>query len=215
MNQLSLTGHLTRDPQLRTLPDGRVVCDLCLAVNGSRDSQPLFIDIATFGAQAEACGAHLAKGVEIAFTGRLVYSEWQGPDGTKRSKHSAVGRVEFRGRPAASAAAAAAADAPTAATPARKRTRPSVHDGPAEHRADELARYLNALFSAAPPPAFVEMRYRFSAGMHRRHYRVDELATLAAEITPAATRTDVYVGALPRQRPGGTRRDVVHNASVL
>lgn len=100
MNQLSLVGHLTRDPQLRTLSDGRPVCDMRLAVNGARDAQPLYIDIAAFGAQAEACARYLAKGREIAFTGRLVYSEWQAPDGSKRSKHSAIGNVEFRGRAA-------------------------------------------------------------------------------------------------------------------
>lgn len=99
MNQLSLIGHLTRDPQLRTLSDGRAVCDLRLAVNGGRDARPLFIDVATFGPQAEACARYLAKGREIAFTGRLAYSEWES-DGAKRSKHSGVGRVEFRGRPA-------------------------------------------------------------------------------------------------------------------
>lgn len=118
MNQLSLIGHLTRDPQLRTLSDGRAVCDLRLAVNGGRDARPLFIDVATFGPQAEACARYLAKGREIAFTGRLAYSEWES-DGAKRSKHSAVGRVEFRGRP--SVEADGPSDEPVAKAPARRR----------------------------------------------------------------------------------------------
>lgn len=117
--RISLVGHLTRDPHLRMLPDGRAVCDLRLAVNGGRDAQPLFIDIATFGGQAEACARYLAKGREIAFTGRLAYSEWQSPDGAKRSKHSAVGRVEFRGRP--SVEADGPSDEPVAKAPARRR----------------------------------------------------------------------------------------------
>lgn len=124
MNQLSLVGHLTRDPQLRTLPDGGAVCDLRLAVNGSRDAQPLFIDIATFGRHAEACAQYLAKGREIAFTGRLVFSEWTGRDGVRRSKHSAVGQVEFRGsRSAGPAADDRTAEPAESAPPKRRRTR--------------------------------------------------------------------------------------------
>ena len=34
---------------------------------------------------------------EVAFTGRLVYREWTADDGSRRSKHSAIGRVEFIG----------------------------------------------------------------------------------------------------------------------
>lgn len=119
MNQLSLIGHLTRDPQLRTLSDGRAVCDLRLAVNGGRDARPLFIDVATFGSQAEACARYLAKGREIAFTGRLAYSEWES-NGAKRSKHSAIGRVEFRGRPPVEAGEPG--DEPVATVPKRRRS---------------------------------------------------------------------------------------------
>ena len=118
MNQLSLIGHLTRDPQLRMLSDGRAVCDLRLAVNGGRDARPLFIDVATFGPQAEACARHLTKGREVAFTGRLSYSERESGDGSKRSKHSAIGRVEFRGRPSVPEQ-----DTKTAASAATRRRR--------------------------------------------------------------------------------------------
>ncbi|HTZ64331.1 MAG TPA: single-stranded DNA-binding protein [Solirubrobacteraceae bacterium] len=98
VNSVTLVGHLTRDPVLRSLPDRPSVCELRLAVNDSndRDNQsPLFIDVATFGKGAEACAKHLAKGRQIAVTGRLRYSMWQTEDGAKRSKHSVVGRVTF------------------------------------------------------------------------------------------------------------------------
>ena len=35
INSVTLMGHLTRDPELRYLPDGRAVCDMRLAVNGA------------------------------------------------------------------------------------------------------------------------------------------------------------------------------------
>jgi single-strand DNA-binding protein len=99
VNSVALVGNLTSDPELRSLPDGRSVCDMRLAVNDQPDQPPLFIDVATFGASAEACAKYLGKGRAIAVTGRLVYREWEAQDGSKRSKHSVIGRVRFGGRP--------------------------------------------------------------------------------------------------------------------
>ena len=99
LNCVSLVGHLTTDPVLRSLPDGRSACDMRLAVNDQRDQPPLYIDIASFGASADACAKYLAMGRAIAVTGRLVYREWEAEDGTRRSKHQVIGRVRFGGRP--------------------------------------------------------------------------------------------------------------------
>lgn len=98
VNSVTLVGNLTSDPILRSIDEDRVVCDMRLAVN-DRDEQPLFIDVATFGAGAEACAKYLTKGRAIAVTGRLIYREWVADDGTRRSKHAVVGRVQFGGRP--------------------------------------------------------------------------------------------------------------------
>jgi single-strand DNA-binding protein len=98
-NSVTLVGNLTGDPELRCLPDGRSVCHMRLAVNDQREQPPLFIDVATFGAGAEACAKYLAKGRAISVTGRLVYREWKSEDGSTRSKHSIVGQVRFGGRP--------------------------------------------------------------------------------------------------------------------
>jgi single-strand DNA-binding protein len=99
VNNVTLVGNLTSDPVLRSLPDGRSVCDLRVAVNDQRDQPPLYIDVATFGASAEACAKYLAKGRAIGVTGRLTYREWEAEDGSKRSKHQVIGRVRFGGRP--------------------------------------------------------------------------------------------------------------------
>ena len=58
----------------------------------------MFIDVATFGAQADACAKYLTKGRAVAVTGRLVYREWD-DNGTRRSRHHIVGRVQFGGSP--------------------------------------------------------------------------------------------------------------------
>ena len=77
VNSVTLVGRLTADPVLKQLDENRKVCDLRLAVNDQRNQPPLFIDVATFGASAEACAKYLAKGRQIAVTGRLIYREWE------------------------------------------------------------------------------------------------------------------------------------------
>jgi single-strand DNA-binding protein len=97
VNTVTLVGQLTADPVLRSLVNGRSVCDLRLAVNDQRDQPPLFVDVATFGPGADACAEYLSKGRTVAVTGRLVYREWE-KDGVKHSKHQVFGRVTFGGR---------------------------------------------------------------------------------------------------------------------
>ena len=84
VNSVALVGNLTADPILKQLDDDRKVCQLRLAVNDQKDQPPMFIDIATFGAQADACAKYLTKGRAIAVTGRLVYREWD-DNGTRRA----------------------------------------------------------------------------------------------------------------------------------
>lgn len=93
MNNVTLTGRLTRDPELKRLAD-QTVCRMRLAIdNGQYDAD--YIDVATFGKGGEASAKHLSKGDLIAVSGRLSYNEWEAEDGSKRSKHEVVGRVEF------------------------------------------------------------------------------------------------------------------------
>jgi single-strand DNA-binding protein len=101
MNMINLVGRLTRDPELKEIGGGRSVCELRLAVEnpgrGGERGEPTYVDVSTFGAQAEACARYLVKGRQVAVSGRLVFREWTGGDGLKRSAHSVRGRVEFLG----------------------------------------------------------------------------------------------------------------------
>ncbi len=100
VNQVTLVGNLTADPILKQLDEHRKICQLRLAVNDVKDQPPLYIDVATFGAQADACATYLARGRAIAVTGRLVHREWEAEDGSHHSCHHVVGRVQFGGKPA-------------------------------------------------------------------------------------------------------------------
>ena len=94
VNQVVLVGRLTKDPQSRQLKDGGSVCELRLAVN-DREHEALFIDVATFGKQADACATYVKKGRQVAVTGRLVRDEWQNKDGQPRSRYLVIGKVSF------------------------------------------------------------------------------------------------------------------------
>ena len=67
MNKIILLGRLTRDPEVRYTPTGKVVCQFTLAVDrpfanqeGQREAD--FIPVVIWGKQAETCGNSLTKG---------------------------------------------------------------------------------------------------------------------------------------------------------
>ena len=72
MNAIHLTGRLTRDPDLRALPDGSNVCKMRLAVDRmGRSNSTGYIDVTSFGRPAEAAATVLAQGWLVAVSGRL------------------------------------------------------------------------------------------------------------------------------------------------
>ena len=100
MNTVNLTGRLTRDPELRDLPQDNTVCEIRLAVDGmGRGREAGFIDVAVFGKPGEAAARVLSQGWLVAVHGRLAFREWDAADGGKRSAHSIVGNVEFLAAP--------------------------------------------------------------------------------------------------------------------
>ncbi len=105
MNTINLIGRTTADPELRYTPSGTAVCSLRLAVNtpprDGKDQPAMFVDVITFGAQAEAVAEHVGKGRQLGISGRLSYRQWQAEDGSARSKHEVIAnQVEFLARPA-------------------------------------------------------------------------------------------------------------------
>ena len=93
INRVVISGHLTRDPELRHTQSGTAVLGIGVAVNDRRKNQstgewedcPNFIDCTMFGARAEAVSKLLSKGAKVAVEGKLRYSSWE-RDGQRRSK---------------------------------------------------------------------------------------------------------------------------------
>jgi single-strand DNA-binding protein len=93
MNNVTVSGHLTHDPEL-VYRDDRPICTMRLHVK-SGPNEPTYIDVRTFDDQAYACAEYMHKGSKIAVSGRLVYEEWRAADDSKRERYSIIGWVEF------------------------------------------------------------------------------------------------------------------------
>ncbi len=94
-SKVIMLGNLTRDCELRYLPNGGAVCTTGLATNrkfkkqdGSQGEEVCFIDITFFGRTAEVANQYLSRGKKVLVEGRLKLDQWTDQQGVKRSKHS-------------------------------------------------------------------------------------------------------------------------------
>ena len=106
INRVVLTGNLTRDPELRSLPSGMSVCSLRIASNTRRkDGQSgewvdkaNYFDVTIWGRQGENAAQYLAKGRPVALDGRLEWREWQDKEGNNRQSVEIVAdNIQFLG----------------------------------------------------------------------------------------------------------------------
>ena len=88
MNKAILIGRLTKDPELRTTPTGRNVCQFSVAVNrtytganGEREAD--FINCVVWDKQAENLVKYQKKGNQIAIEGRIQTRNYDDQDGKK------------------------------------------------------------------------------------------------------------------------------------
>ena len=96
-NRVILMGNLTRDPQLRYLPNNTAVCEFGIAANrrfrdrdGNQKEEVCFVDVTAWGRQAETINQYMGKGRPILVEGRLKFDQWTGQDGQRRSKLTVV-----------------------------------------------------------------------------------------------------------------------------
>lgn len=104
-NRIIVMGNLTRDPELRYIPNGTAVATLRLAINnryrqGEEWKEDVcYVDVTVWGKQAENCNEYLSKGSGVLVEGRLSYRTWETDEGQTRSKHEVVANtVRFLSR---------------------------------------------------------------------------------------------------------------------
>ena len=123
-----ITGNLTRDPELRSTPNGASVCSFSVAVNriyrgsdGENKEDVSYIDCSAWGKLGEMIASYAKKGSGVLVSGRLNQRSWEDKTGNKRSSvEIVVEDFNFVGAPrdggsssySSSAPASVSSDAP-------------------------------------------------------------------------------------------------------
>ena len=104
INEVTLAGRLTRDPETTRSKSGVAICKIRLAVNrkrknasGELEDQATFMDVTFFDRTAEVVEEYCRKGKPLYVRGRLEVSEWEDKEtGAARSRLEVIGnRIEF------------------------------------------------------------------------------------------------------------------------
>ena len=91
LNKAMIIGNLTRDPEVRTTPNGVSVTSFGVATNfvwndtnGERQQRTEFHNVVAWRKLAEICGQYLHKGSKVYIEGRLQTRSWDDQTGNKR-----------------------------------------------------------------------------------------------------------------------------------
>lgn len=97
VNKVIIVGRLTRDPEIRTTPQGVSVTNFGVATNfvyknqdGQKIEQVEFHNVVAWRKLAEIVAQYMKKGRRVMVEGRLQTKNWEANDGTKRQKTEIV-----------------------------------------------------------------------------------------------------------------------------
>lgn len=83
LNKVMLYGNLTRDPELRSMPNGNKVTSFSLATNrvyidtaGAKQESVTYHNVVAFGKPAETINQYLKKGQGVYVEGRIENRSW-------------------------------------------------------------------------------------------------------------------------------------------
>lgn len=123
MNNITITGRLTADPELRTTPNGTNVTQFSVAVDRAYKSggekQTDFFRVVAWRSTAEFICRYFGKGRLILITGEMQSRKYTDKGGSERIAWELLAdRVEFMGDKPADSSAKAQQSAPAGAPPA-------------------------------------------------------------------------------------------------
>lgn len=103
LNQVTIAGRLTRDPDLKYTQSGRACATISIAnsqsykdKNDERKENVTFVDVTLWDKMAEYVDAHMKKGSPVLVEGRLKSDQWEDKNsGQKRSKVLIAGQRVF------------------------------------------------------------------------------------------------------------------------
>lgn len=102
LNKVLIAGRLTRDPETKALPSGKMICNFSLATShsykgsdGKQNETTEYHNVVVFGGAAENSGKYLTKGALALVEGRLQTRSWD-KDGQKQYRTEILAdRVQF------------------------------------------------------------------------------------------------------------------------
>ena len=87
-NTVTIIGNVTRDPELRYIPNGTAVTSFGLAWNLRKqngEEEAMFFNVTCWRSLAENVAESIGKGARVIVTGRLDYRSYETQEGDKRS----------------------------------------------------------------------------------------------------------------------------------
>jgi len=105
INKVILIGNLTKDPEVRFVPNGGAVANVTIATNekwkdkntGQMQEKAEFHRVVIFGKLAEIAGEYLKKGSSVYFEGKLQTRKWQ-DQATGADKYTTEVVIDFGGQ---------------------------------------------------------------------------------------------------------------------
>ena len=97
MNEVIITGNLTRNPEYHELESGTKVCNLSIAVQRDYGEEGAdFFSVKVWNKQAELCQKFLVKGRKVGIVGRLQNRSYEDNNGAKHNVTEILARsIEF------------------------------------------------------------------------------------------------------------------------
>ena len=100
MNKLTIIGNLTGEPEKRSTPNGKTVCNFTVAVNRRQrvEGQPDadFFRVSAWNQLGENCSKYLAKGRKVAVVGSVSVRAYETQNGEHRASMEVTAQdVEF------------------------------------------------------------------------------------------------------------------------
>ena len=91
LNKAMIIGNLTRDPEVKTTPQGTSVASFSVATNfvwkdqsGQKQEKAEYHNVVAWRKLADIIGQYLKKGSKVYIEGRLQTRDWTGQDGVKK-----------------------------------------------------------------------------------------------------------------------------------
>ena len=124
LNEASILGNVTRDPETKTTPAGTMIVVFSVATSQrwkDKDTSEMkerseFHNCVAFGSLAQIISTHVHKGTKMYVEGRLQTRSWDNPEGKKQYRTEVVAEeVIILGEKTAKTADESAPAAPTTA----------------------------------------------------------------------------------------------------